>query len=158
MLAGAFGGVCSTANSVLACWTSTARITRVTIWPAVSTSVVGYAEVSWLGPVTDIRKDTSPLVDIPTGVTVTSKVVSKPPKGSFCEDWISLKDLGSQILFYVSGLAGSVLDVSVDGTLGNNIARYALGITTGTLGTVYYTSLDGPGVNNIRPSGLPTTS
>jgi hypothetical protein len=157
MMAGAFGGVCTVANLTLGCWTSTIRIKKLVLWPSVTTSA-SPVEISWRGPVTQIRKDTSPIVTMPAGITMEQKLVSAPPKGSFCDDWISLNDLGSQQLFVVTGNAGSVLDVHVAGTLGNNITRYNLGITTGTQGSNYYTALDGPGANHILPVGLPTTA
>lgn len=158
MLSGAFGGICSVFNSTLCCWTSTAKIHRIRIWPGLSSSSA-VPGVLWSGVVAAISKDYSLIQSMPGGVSIEGCLVSKPPKDSLCETWINLPTLGNSALFSLENIpAQSIVDVAVTFQLRNNLGGYNLGITTGAVGNVYYAALDGPAVHKLVPVGLPTTN
>jgi len=158
MLAGALGGCCTTTNSVLSCWASSARIRSITIWPSVSLTAPS-PEIIWYSPLTSNEKDESKVRSLPSGVTVDRAVKSSPPAGTLTADWLNLGSVGTTPLFRLNGVpSASIIDVSVQFTLSNNITGQTLGIVTGVLTSFYWLALDGPGANVLRPVGIPTTA
>jgi len=163
-MCGALGGICTVANSIVSSWTSSFRIKRITIWPApaASVSAAAGAYVDWFFSDTSLFPDMSKSVTLPAGVTSTEALVFTPPAKSTAGFWVNSTATSSFTLFNLSVTAGDVIDIDVDQTLGvvnsTSSSLYQLTVTTGTLGNVYYLSLDGPGGNKIPPvAGMPTT-
>lgn len=150
-LLGACGGICYTANSLLRTWASSVRVHKMTIWP----DAAGEVTINWATPVTGIEKDVMMNEDLPTGVTLTGAVVSKPPAKSLCGSWLQSSTAN---IFIVNSTAGCIMDVDLEFTLSATLLGTAITIATGTLGTIYYLALDGPSQNNLVPVGLVTTS
>jgi len=161
-LFGALGGICSAANSAVSTWTSSVRVKKITIWPAAPSASAAGAYIDWFFSDTSLFPDESKSVTYPEGVTVTAPLVFVPPEKSLCGMWINSTATSTFNLFNISVVAGSVIDVAVECTLGlvnsTSSSLYQLTVTTGTLGNVYYLALDGPSNNKIPPvSGIPTT-
>jgi len=161
-LCGALGGICTTANSLVQTWTSSFRILGLKAWPAPSSSSTSGIYVDWYFSDTDLFPDTSKSTTVPEGVSVTDAVSFRPPSKSTAGFWVNSTATSSFTLFNISVVAGSVLDLTVQATLpvvnSTTSSLYGLSVTTGTLGNVYYLSLDGPSSNKLPPvSGVPTT-
>jgi len=156
MVLGSLGAICTVANTSLACWASTFRVKRITMWPAVNgdagvlESVTGTAEQA-------LVKEKLNISSLPTGITVDRAVVWAPPRGSYLRMWQSAVN-SSDVLFYLFGNAGTILDVecifTLAGTVGGSIL---VGAATCSLGHQYYLSLDGSTLHNITPLALNTT-
>lgn len=157
-VAGACGGTVSIVNSAFKAWASTVKIRKISIWPALS-STEHTPEVEWLTPLGPIEKDVAKNRALPGGVTIDRVLVSRPPRGTLCADWINILTSPSANLFALLDVpAQSVIDFDVSFTLSNVLASDSLTIASGTLGGIYYLALDGAGTNKIVPVGVPTTA
>ncbi len=153
----ACGGICTVVNSVHTMWASSIRVHSLSVWNPGSTTVQNSAQVVWFGVGTLQAKDEGKIASIPTGITVTAPVNSKPPRQSLAWDWQTTVS-NTNTLFQLIVDAGCVIDMAVSFTLGNNLGIHATTIATGVLGTIYYLALDGPSSNKLVAQGVPTTS
>jgi hypothetical protein len=158
-LLGAFGGVCTVANSKVQPWASSFRIRSLTIWPAYAASG-NYTFVDWVSAGSSgYVPDTASMINIPDGITVTTALRFKPPRGSLAGHWLNPVTISSSaVVFGCTVKIGSVLDLDVEYTLSNISEAGNITVTAGTLGLVYYLALDGPSSNKLVPQGLPTTA
>jgi len=156
-LIGACGGIGTVTNSQLSAWASTIKVRRITLWPGTPGNNPSTCEVIWSSAGTTQFKDESKNVVMPTGITVERPVVSTPPKDSLAAFWQSSNN-ASSILFQLTCSAGTVVDVDVAYTLGNNNASINItGFAVIVVGTIYYGRLDGVG-GKFPPQGVPTTN
>jgi len=159
---GACGGICTVANSKVQPWASSFRIKSVTVFPcAGSFSGAGvYTFLDWVSAGSSgYVPDTAKMLNIPDGLTVSSPLRFRPPRGSLAGNWINPVTISTSAgLFGGTFKVGSVVDFSVEFTLSNVSEAGNITVTTGTLGNVYYLALDGPSSNKFVPAGLPTTS
>jgi hypothetical protein len=143
-LANACGGIAATAVLFFP-WSSSIRLTKITLWPAVENSagLVQPAEVTWAnaasgGYAPDDSKDCTP----PFGMTLPHCMVFHPPKKSLSIDWLTVS-LAGDVLFTIQSPAGSIVDIDVLCRPSNNLAPFASGAVTGaTPGTVLWGGLD----------------
>jgi hypothetical protein len=155
-LVGAFGGVCTVANSVFRPWASSMRIKKIIAWPAGSTTSETNASMWWNSGISGANRDEEKSSDIPQGITNTRAVVFKPPAKSLASDWFS-GTVGTTNIFSLLCSAGTILDLHADYTLSNQFISGTSTIATGTLGSIYYLPLDGTTAHVYFPIHLPTT-
>lgn len=157
-LAGAIGGFCTTANSVVKTIASSIRVRKVVVWPSVQTTPQNPPEVTWFSPITVMEKDASKERILPAGYSLSAALVSRPPRNTLCSDWFAVSSGASQPMFGLTNIAGgSVIDVTLSWTITNNLVTSSPAIATGTLGTYYYLYLDGSTSHQLQPVGKPST-
>jgi len=156
-LVGAFGGVCTVANSVFKPWASSMRIKKIIAWPS-GGSAAGETDASmwWNSGISGANRDEEKSSDIPQGITNTRAVVFKPPAKSLACDWFA-GSVGTTNIFSLQCSTGTILDIHCDYTLANQFTSGTSAIATGTLGGIYYLPLDGPSSHTYFPVHLPTT-
>lgn len=153
---GALGGICTVANTTLTTWTGSLRLRKIEIYESaqsvstVSSMVIWYSN-SNSNLADKLTLNSSIPYDLP------SKNVAVPPKDSLASFWWNSSASSSLAFFAINCAVGSVIDVTIESTLGNQAGGYQPTIATGTLGGDYYLALDGPSSNKIVPVGLPTT-
>jgi hypothetical protein len=157
MLAGAIGGICTVTNSKVRAWATSARVHKITVWPGLA-STNESCEIYWRSPISGIQKDDVNERSLPGGVTIDRALVSRPPKGTLCADWMDLNVLGSATLWSFINLPDeSVIDLEVSYTMTNVMIAQDLTVTTGVLAAAYYLPLDGPALHLLTAIGVPTT-
>lgn len=93
------------------------------------------------------------------GTANSNYLVSRPPKTSDAARAFNNATPGTN-LFFVTGPAGTIIDVTVHLWTANNFASIVRGAATVAVGTIYYMALDSAaaaGTHNFVPEGLPTT-
>lgn len=156
-LLGALGGICTIANSTIASICSSVRVKRVSIYSGVVTTGAVNAELTWFAGGSSFMKDDSRESSVPEGITMERVLVTKPPARALAAFWQNSAS-PTNVLFQITCQAGSLIDVEMVGTLGNNLSNVAIaGYAAATLSTVYYGRLDGVG-GKFQPLGVPTTN
>jgi len=156
-LLGAMGGIGTIANSTVASMCSTVRVHRVTIWPPVATTGATNAEVVWFTEGSNFVKDESKESSLPSGITLERPAVCRPPAHSLASFWVT-SAAAAGVVFQITCGTGSIVDVLLEGTLGNNIGNLAVaGYAAVSLNVITYGRLDGVG-GKFTPLGLPTTN
>lgn len=151
---GAIGGICTASNSLIRPWAGSFKINKVTVWPAAGAVVTA----NWSQGVAVYAEDREVNSIIPSGISVSRRLVSVPPRESLSGDWIGSTAPGASNLFSLNTQAvGCVVDLDITYTLSNSFIAGSSTVTTATLATPYYLALDGPGTNNLVPVALPTT-
>jgi hypothetical protein len=130
-------------------WASSIRLHRISIWPALSSSVSAPVELVWFSPISGVGKDDVKGLDLPSGISVSSASVYVPPPKTLCADWMSGSDAS---LLSLSSPVGSIVDVSVSFTLTNSVGGSTL-MSTFTGSDFGYNPLDSSG--NYAPLHLP---
>jgi hypothetical protein len=147
----AIGVIAATTTHVYS-MASSFKIDAITIYPP---QVAGSDSVSinWSsGASFGITQDSEMSRTLPDGITTTGKCVFKPSRYDLSADWLSANNGASNSVFAVTCPTGSIIDLDIDFTLCNVFGGADVGITgPATVGSVYYTALDGPGSNKIRP-------
>jgi len=162
ILAGALGGLCTTANSLHTSWASAFRITKLVCWPPAG----GDCNIEWNAANSTaeqaLEREKMVVNTLPTGVTSTGGMVTRPPPKSYLALWQFLAVDKTDQLFNIICSSGTVIDLHGVMTLsadvnspGTNTVQN--GIATGILAQQYYLALDGPGSNKLQPQGLLTT-
>lgn len=153
-LLGAAGSVCTVANTTITSFNTACRILKIEVWPSTAASGTTFANVYWFSDVNmpDDEHDSR----IPQGVTLTRSMVFHPPKHSRASFWWQ-SSATSQVLFKLGCSAFSVVDVTMETTLSNNLSGVSQTVATATLGLVYYGYLDGT-THAFQPIGLPNTT
>lgn len=159
----ALGGICTVANSTIVPWTSSFRINSVEIYPpsdTVSTAVPSGGLWWNASSGNQFVKDTQVVAAIPGGVTNTERLRYVPPKKSLASDWITQYTGASTLnVFQITVSQGGIVILNVDCTLSNaQVSSPQTGVTTCSLGGIYYLALDGRATNLLRPVDLNTTS
>lgn len=155
LLAGALGGIVTVANTTLTCWASSARLSRVILWPGTAGGAQirpadGTAEQS-------LQRDRNMVDQMPDGVTTTAPIVFTPNRKSYLAEWQMLSDNSSDGLFTLGVVEGVIIDVEGVFTLNqqHNASPVTITISSGALGSSFWLSLDG--ANNVQVLGLPST-
>jgi hypothetical protein len=160
-LVGALGVVGTVTNSTVVALASSIRLHSLHIWNGISATNALRSEVVWATPSGGVfTKDDSTMESVPTGVTQDTVAVFRPPRNSVWSDWFSAGTVGSasSVIFTITVPVGSIIDMSVSWTMANNIGATSIsGLTTVTLGSVYWLALDGT-TAQMPPLGVPTTS
>lgn len=156
-LLGAMGGICTVANSTISSICSSVRVKRVSIYSGVVSTGAVNAELTWFAGGSSFTKDDSKESSVPEGITMERVLVTRPPAKALASFWQNSASV-SNVLFQITCQGGSLIDVEMVGTLGNNLSNVAItGYSTATLATVYYGRLDGVG-GKFQPLGVPTTN
>jgi len=152
----ALGTICHNTNVAVASFCSSFRIISISAWVAPSLSFDSFASITFPNALGNAR-DEEVVSATPTGLSVSRKLVFKPPAMSLAADWISCTAYGSSTCIVVNCSAGTILYLDIECTFANTITNVTKGIASGVAGNVYYLALDGPTTNNLVPLGLPTT-
>jgi len=155
-IACALGTICHNTNVAVASFCSSFRIISITAWVAPSLSFDSFASVTFPNAVGNAR-DEEVVSATPTGVSVSRKLVFKPPAMSLAAEWISVPGYSSSTCAVINCSAGTIIYLDIESTFANTISNITKGIASGVAGNVYYLALDGPTTNNLVPLGLPTT-
>jgi hypothetical protein len=147
---GALGTVCTVTNATVRPFASSFKIKKVSLWSD-ATSSEQNASITWALATGSQQVDAEKNRAIPAGVSVTGVVSEVPPKGTLCALW---QVASSNSIFLISANTGSVIDLTVDYTLSNQIVSNTMSVATGVLGSIYYLYLDGL---HLVPVGLPST-
>ena len=122
---------------------SAARVLAVEVWGPPGTTTPVTVTVEWEGA-SNYSVSTS-VSDTSIGATVPAHVRTSPPK-SLVDIWL---DAGNtSVLFYVSGPAGTIIDVTFEWVADmatSGAAVTAFNITGGTAGRCFCRALDGAG-------------
>ncbi len=158
---GACGGICTVANTNLRTWASSFQIKKIVAWPPGGVS--GSADmvfVDWSAAGnSNFTPDSSKIVTIPDGITVTKSLVFVPPTKSLAEFWYNPTNMSaSGAIIALTCPSGTILDVILEFSLSNVNLGNNITIVAGSVGTVYYLALDGPSSNKLVPLGVPTTA
>lgn len=168
----AAGGICTVTNSSIRAMNAAVQIKRVRIWaPLSSTTAPSALSTSvcllWgQGITSDTATPQMQTVATTLSSVHPAYIDSRPPKGANATFWNSGTSNLNLFQIYSYGAAGSIQGVPV-GTIVEVTASFqpaVLGpvnfrtITLGTLGQVYYLTLDNAGSGVMLPVGLPTTA
>jgi hypothetical protein len=155
--AGACGGIYGQSTQFYP-WASTIRVRKVTLWPSATLSGVGNPTIQWQSAGGGFTKDEAKNEAVPSGITVDTPLVSKPPPNSLVSDWLEVNFSYADTIFSVTAPAGCVMDVDMSFTLGNALQPSSSVVQTvgsNVVGNVYYNYLDGYANGNIKPLGVP---
>lgn len=152
----ACGGICTATNSTITGWSAAVRITRVKMWCPVSqqgssaTVSIEWEGTSGFQPNTTIS-DTSVSVTEPAHISVRP-----PPRSAASFYWSSTN---TSTLFYLNAPVGTIIEVDcVAVTNDGNQTPVSGTVAAGTLGSIYYLSLDPSATNRYQPVSLNTTA
>jgi hypothetical protein len=151
---GTLGTVCHITNSSVRPFCSSFRIKKVSLWSDANNSSDQNCSVSWALATGNQARDTESNRSLPAGVSVSGKVVSRPPRGTLASLW---QAASSANLMFIGSNSGSVLDLDVEYTISNQIISAVQTVATGVLGQIYYLYLDGSTTHVWQPEGLPNT-
>jgi len=153
---GALGGICTVANSVLTTWTGSLRVRKIEIYESAQLVSTVNSAVNWYTNSNSNLADKL-MLNSTIPYDLPSKIVAVPPKNTLADFWWNSSAASSLALFGIMTSVGSIIDLTVEFTLGNQAGGYQPTIATGTLGGDYYLALDGSTSNKYVPIGLPTT-
>lgn len=151
--AGAIGVVTTAANTthpISSAW----KIKRVTIWPSTQSTTV-QNQWAWDLASTGHDKDSLRVTTVPFGITSALPLTTTPPSKSLAAFWTNSNVSGTFAICTIQ--TGSVVDLEIDFTLSTGLPQFAAISTTaaGTVGNLYYLSLDGTG-GKLNVVGRPT--
>jgi len=154
---GALGVVGTVVNTTTVSVASSFRIHWIRVYPPAQASALGLmqAAVGWAAE-SGYSKDDSADASMPYGVSIGSCVEFKPPAWSEAKRWHS-GSLSSNTLFTLTATAQSVIEISLDWTLKNNLGGVSFTTATAALGSFYYLYLDGNTTHLLQPIDRPTT-
>jgi len=157
-LFGAAGTVCNAANSQVVSFIGAMRVTRVRMWtPPAAQGSAATCSIDWVGAVNSSNREVS---DTTVSTAMPAHVDSVPPSRSLAEFWSNGSNAAAT-LFTLIAPVGTVIDVTMSLILYDedaNDAQVGISITTGTLGLVYYLSLDPNATHRYTPVSLTTTT
>lgn len=154
-LLGSIGGIGTVINNQVSSIASSVRLRRITCWPAAG----GECAIYWFGAPGDLfgQPDVAKDESLPTGITVTAPVSSRPPNGSVASMWHTPTTGSAHQLLELSLTAGSIIDVEVDYTLCNTHNPIDFSVATATVANFYYLYLDGSVSHKLTPLGRVST-
>jgi hypothetical protein len=155
---GALGVMCTTSNSTAFSFCSSFRLCKIIFYQSAAGSITSPTEILW-SSVTDVNSKDDCKVSSTLAYDRPAKIVSVPPKNSLSGFWWnSSATVATPMFSVVNAPAGSILDLDVEYTLCNALIGNSYSISTGTVGGVYYLSLDGVTTHKLAAVGLPTTT
>lgn len=166
-LFGAFGGVCTAANTTIQSIFSAFKIHHIDLFPQTNAISAGPAQagIEWGYALTPFVPDDFSSIIVPSGMSVPGFYRFKPPRGSLAGDWINgsgtLSD-STNVLILSNIAQGCVVRLRVslrlDVVMSTTSTTVQNAVTTATLGNFYYLALDGASTNKLVPAtGFPTT-
>jgi hypothetical protein len=156
LLFGAAGGICTVANSLVTCLFGTLKVKRVQIWAPLLSSGTNEIEVLWGIQGTPFSNPVR-VSDVSVSTAYPAHIDTRPPTSSIANFWQNVSV--NEALFKISCPTSSYIDVTLQLTLWNNEgAGFSTNVALGSLGDMYYMSLDGPTPHDMQPIGLNTTN
>lgn len=137
---------------------SSFRLKKFTLYPASGSGT--NIQFEWVDAATtglNMRDERKNKI-IPTGITVESPMIVRPPKNSQVSWWWD-SQAASVTLIALSAPVGTVLDMEIEATItncGTNLQES--GYSSLTVGAIYYPPLDGRATNDWAPVGRPTAT
>jgi hypothetical protein len=158
-LAGAVGTICYGTNSTVRCIAGSVKIDQIEIWSSWAGSGAGGApptcSVEWLSSAGS--SNNREISDTTLSTSTPAHVCTGPPKQSLASFWQTAGS--STTLCLLTAPARSIVDVVVSFILEDEDSDDAsITVSTGTLGHMYYLSLDSNTTNYFVPVALNTTS
>jgi len=144
-------GTIGIGGNVVAAWATSVKIHSITAWP----NAAGSVNIEWASSVGGIDKDTVKINNLPTGITSTTSLFTRPPRDTLDGMWLSSS--GTSV-FFVTCSSGCVFDLHYSAVLSASIGALTVTCTSASAGQVYYLALDGRGSNKLPPVGLQTTA
>lgn len=144
-LAMACGGI-ATATTTIYPWSSCFRVRKIKMYPCgTSTGTVGSsARLTWSSGFSQFQKEDTKDSSLPSGITVSKTLTYTPPKNTLSGDWVNSTANGSAVMFNVTALEGTVIDVHILSMMSNSFASFpAVTVTSKTVGDAYWGPLDG---------------
>jgi len=150
---GAMGGMCTVTNTTLITFFNCFRLNYVEIWgPTPSVGATSSVSVNWIG---SINAPALQIADSTNSTSVPAHVRAIPPPQSSASFW--QEPVTQSVSFFNLNCAvGSIVEIGVEGILGDETATLGVTIGTGVLGTIYYLALDG-NTNTYKPLNMSTT-
>jgi len=155
-LFGILGNICTVANTTLVGWAGSLRLRKVEIYESAQSVSTVNSVINWY---TNSNANLADKLTLNSTIPydLPSKNVSIPPKNTLASFWWNTSSSSSLALFGLQTAVGSIVDVTIDFTLGNQAGGYMQIVSTANLAGDYYLALDGPASNKLVPLGLPTT-
>jgi hypothetical protein len=157
-LFGAAGTVCTVANSVVVSFYGSIRLNHLEIWSPSISGAFTTCSCEWTSS-NLLSTNTNEISDTSVSITTPAHISTKPPSKSLASFWQSSSNATAQ-LCTLNATTGSIIEVSISMILYDDestATQYGTVVSTGTLGKVYYLSLDNPTANNLIPVSLTTT-
>lgn len=165
------GAICTVVNTTLTALFSSARVRRVRVWSPLSTTAVPSALLTnvclmWGGSASTGPGTTQQVITASTMSSVhPAYIEAKPPRGTQASWWgqtDTVENLFQVFSYSATGAitvagAGTVIEVDCEFSQSALGTTTTLGVATGTLGQIYYPTLDSSGSKNAYPVGLPST-
>lgn len=170
-IAGALGGICTVANTTLACYNLGFKINSVELWAAGSESTPVQVSLTWgAGDTSAALPATggaylagflpSTISDTSVGVSQSAHIKAYPPKNSLSGNWFTLQNFPSAtVAFGLNVPQGCTIDLNISyfEQSGLDYSDVNVNISNGTLSDIYYLALDGPTSNKLVPINMITT-
>jgi hypothetical protein len=154
-LGGCAGTMCTVANSNVQILFDSFRVNRVEVYsPPSSQGSAVTCSLNWEG--TEGFAPNMEVSDTTVSVTAPAYINCVPPPRSVAGFWN--RTASSTTIFTLVAPAGSIIDVSLSLILSDGMTPTGISITTGTLGILYYLSLDANSTHVYTPVSLTTTT
>lgn len=151
----ASGGICTIANSFLSPIYASCKIGLIEMWsPPASQGASATCSVDWSGFANSPNREVS---DTTVSVATPAHLVTQPPSMSLAKFW---QQDSTTTLFTLVAPVGTIIDVTLQLILndGDAVSAQSQAVTTGTLGVLYYLSLDPNATHRYTPVSLTTTT
>jgi hypothetical protein len=152
-LCGIAGAVGRVSNSAVQPVVTSVKVHRISIWAPPGTQG-GVASV--LVQMTTIDQGLTKEYSNSSMSTAYPAYLSvKPTEGTLAYQW---NKLSTNVLFYVAGPAGSIVDINMTSVMNDsNAITTDTSVSTATVGVMYYLALDNPSGHLLVPVYLGTT-
>jgi hypothetical protein len=154
----AAGCMCSIANSVVSSLYDSVRVTRVEVFtPPASQGSSATCSLNWNSSGSGFAPNLE-VSDTSVSVADPAYISCKPPPRSVSGFWNQFSD--TSVLLTLVAPVGSIIDVHLSLILADSASANTAngGITTGSLGVIYYLSLDANATHRFTPVSLTTTT
>jgi hypothetical protein len=154
-LLAAAGNVCTVANNTVTSFFGTVKINSIEMWspPAAQGSSVT-CSCDWAGYQNSPNQEVS---DTSVSVSTPAHIRAVPPRQSLASFWVN-EALGTGTICQLIAPTGTIIDVDLSLILQDDEEpATATGVATGTLGSIYYLSLDPNATHRYVPVSLTTT-
>jgi len=150
----AAGSMCTVSNTTVQCLFSSVRLKRLTLWapPSAQGSFVT-CSVEWIG---FNQANTVEVSDTSNSVATPAYISTSPPPATLAKFW-QLSSVTTNLCTVVAP-TGTIIDAEVDLIIGDDEAGTSIGVSAGTLGNLYYLSLDPNATHHYVPVSLTTTT
>jgi hypothetical protein len=147
------GTYCDVANSTVISMFSSLKVNRISIWsPPASQGAATTCSLSFYSNTNSPNIEHS---DTSVSTAQPAYFTCRPPPQSLAGFWLTTS---TQAIMAITAPTGSVIDVSVSLVLSDDDSYTTAAVTTATLGSIYYLSLDPNATHRFVPVSLTTTT